>query len=306
MIAGEAILAWLDAGVREATLFAAVGFLCGGIDDLVVDMVYLWAIAIRRKRPATPTSNAAPRHFAIFVAAWDEAAVIGSMLGTALARLVHDDYAIHVGTYPNDPGTIAAVGALAAHDPRVRLVIGDVPGPTTKADCLNTIWAALRRAEGDGATRAEAIVIHDAEDVVHPRELQVFEALLDNHAVVQLPVLPLIDHRSRLVSGHYADEFAEAHAKGLIVREALGVGMPLAGVGCAVSRAMIDELATRRGGTPFDAASLTEDYELGLMIGRLGGRAALARERDPRDDSLIAVRAYFPTTIEAAVRQNPL
>jgi adsorption protein B len=64
------------------------------------------------------------------------------------------------------------------------------------------------------------------------------------------------------VSGHYADEFAEAHMKQLVIRTALGAGMPLAGTGCAMSTAILETVAATRDGDPFDASSLTEDYEL--------------------------------------------
>src|SRR5690606_31639390 len=115
------------------------------------------------------------------------------------------------------------------------------------------------------------------EDVVHAGELAIFDRLIERHWVVQLPVLPLPDRRSRFVSGHYCDEFAEVHAKQLVVREALGAGLPLAGVGCAVARGALDIIAGRRGGAPFDETSLTEDYELGLHVAALGGSGILAR-----------------------------
>jgi adsorption protein B len=119
-----------------------------------------------------------------------------------------------------------------------------------------------------------------------------------------VPVLPLIDPAARLVSGHYADEFAEAHAKALVVRQALGAGLPLAGVGCAIERAMLDRIAAGQAGDPFDAGSLTEDYELGLRIAELGGSGVLARVREQAGGPLVAVRAYFPATLDAAVRQK--
>ena len=184
------------------------------------------------------------------------------MLSTALARFDHPDYRIHVGLYPNDIATIDAAAGVAAHDPRVRLVIGRRDGPTTKADCLNTLWAALARDMAAGADPIRAIVVHDAEDVVHPAELTVFDALIEDHGGVQLPVLPLVKRGSRLVSGHYADEFADAHARQIVVRTALGAGMPLAGTGFAVRPALLATLAAERGGAPFDADSLVEDYEL--------------------------------------------
>ena len=302
------IVAGLDSVAREAMLFAGAGFLVGGIDDLAIDLLYLARGGWRRGVAAAPdlSAEAAPSlPIAIFVPAWDEAAVIGAMLTTALARLEHPDYRIYVGTYPNDRATIDAVAAVAETDPRVHLVIGSRIGPTTKADCLNTLWHTMLRDESGARDigRARAIVLHDAEDVVHPAELRVFETLITTHAAVQLPVRPLIDSASRLVSGHYADEFAEAHAKQLVVRAAIGAALPLAGVGCAIDRAMLDTIAAARGGDPFDAASLTEDYELGLAIAAMGGTGTLARVRDD-DGAIIAVQAYFPARLGAAVRQK--
>ncbi|BCA59967.1 hypothetical protein HMP06_2736 [Sphingomonas sp. HMP6] len=303
----EWALAALDAVSREAMYFAAIGFLIGGLDDLAVDLAWCWTWRARRTLavPALLEAYApTPRRMAVFVAAWEEAEVIGAMLRATLARLDHPDYRLYVGTYPNDRATIAAVADVAADDLRVRLVIGAHDGPTTKADCLNTLWRALERDEARGGGHAAAVVLHDAEDVVHPGELRVFDALIGDHAVVQVPVLPLIDPAATLISGHYADEFAEAHAKSLVVRQALGAGLPLAGVGCAIDRAMLDRIALAQAGLPFDAGSLTEDYELGLHIAGLGGRGVLARVRERPGGPLVAVRAYFPSTLDAAVRQK--
>lgn len=303
---GAGLIVSIDAVAREATLFAAIWFLVGGLDDLLVDLVYL----VRRARgwlraetmPDLPETIADGR-IAVFVAAWQEAAVIGGMLRTALARFDHADYCIYVGTYPNDIETIYCVAEIAEADPRVRLVIGTNPGPTTKADCLNTLWRALLRDEAENGPVA-AVMLHDAEDVVHAQELRIVAHALAGYDAVQLPVLPLPDPRSRLVSGHYCDEFAEAHAKQLPVRQALGAGLPLAGVGCAIGRAMLARIAAARGGSPFDAASLTEDYELGLTVAAMGGRTLFARVAEMPGARPVSVRAYFPARFDAAVRQK--
>ncbi|WP_077228689.1 glycosyltransferase family 2 protein [Sphingomonas hengshuiensis] len=100
------------------------------------------------------------------------------------------------------------------------------------------------------------------------------------------------------------DQIAEAHGKQLLVRQALGAGLPLAGVGCAIRREMLARIAALRGGAPFDATSLTEDYELGLTIGAMGGIARLLRIAEAPGGPPVAVRAYFPGTIDAAVRQK--
>lgn len=266
---GESL--WIiDASAREMLLFAGVGLLLGGIDDLLVDLVYI-GHRIRhggraRLTLATLPSPRIAGRIAVFVAAWDEVAVIGGMLTTALDRYDHDNYRIYAGAYPNDRGTIDAIAAVAERDARIRLVIGPRDGPTTKADCLNTLWRALCRddlSEGAGTDRlTKAVVLHDAEDVVHAQELRVFDSLIERYDVIQLPVLPLVHRGARLVSGHYADEFAESHAKQIVVRTALGAAMPLAGTGCAIAPAVLAMIAQARGGDPFDATSLTEDYEL--------------------------------------------
>lgn len=299
----DGIIPAIGAVAHEAVLFAAIGFLIGGIDDLAVDLVFF---CTRLRAWLRPDPQRAPLRdggrMAVFVPAWDEAAVIGPMLRTALARYDYADYCIYVGVYPNDPATIAAVGAVAATDARIRMVVNPRPGGTTKADCLNALWRALLRDEqAEGPVRA--VILHDAEDVVHPDELGMMAAWLGDHQAVQIPVLPLPDPRSPLIAGHYNDEFAEAHGKTLPVREALGAALPFAGVGCAIDRALLGRIAVARDGVPFDESSLTEDYELGLTVAAMGGRTKLVRSRD-RHGALIAVRAYFPASLGAAVRQK--
>lgn len=301
------VLLFVDAAARESMLFAATGLLIGGIDDLLVDLIFI----VRRLAHPTrgPRTLAAlpppirPGRFAIFVAAWDEEAVIGGMLSAAVARLDHPDYRLYVGVYPNDPATIAVATAVARGDPRIRIVIGPRDGPTTKADCLNTLWRRLVIDDALEGHRTKAVVLHDAEDVVHPAELTVFDTLIEGRAVVQLPVLPLIRAGS-WVSGHYADEFAYAHSVQQPVRAALGAAMPLAGTGCAIAIDALVAIAAERGGAPFDESSLTEDYELGLHVADRGGSSCFARIRDAADGSLVAVRAYFPDTIPTATRQK--
>jgi adsorption protein B len=67
---------------------------------------------------------------------------------------------------------------------------------------------------------------------------------------------------------------------------------------------MLTLIAGDRHDGPFDAESLTEDYELGLRIAALGGRGTLARVRDWPRGRVAVVRAYFPSTMDTAVRQK--
>ena len=299
---GGPAVAWLyalDVALAEALLFAGVLFLIGGIDDLAVDIAWL-----RSRRPAERLEDLPPspvRRLAVLIPAWDESAVIGAMLTAATARYRHDDYRLYVGCYPNDRATIAVVAAIAEVDARVRLVIGGRDGPTTKADCLNSLWRALLRADARDGVATEAVILHDAEDVVDPHELTLFDRLLTDHALVQLPVLPILDRGASLVNGTYADEFAESHGRTLPVRAGIGAALPLAGVGCAIRRDALDALAGETG--PFDPGSLTEDYELGLRVAALGLPTCFARVTAPGGD-LIATRAYFPDRVGPAVRQK--
>jgi len=163
----DQIILCLDAAARETMLFAATGLLVGGLDDLILDLTYIGLRVIRRDigtigLDTLPPARAGGR-IAVFVAAWDEEAVIGGMLATAVARFDHPDYRLYVGVYPNDPGTIAAARAVAATDPRIRVIVGPRNGPTTKADCLNSLWRAL---VADAAERPiKAVVLHDADVV---------------------------------------------------------------------------------------------------------------------------------------------
>lgn len=294
--------------MREAALFAAFGFLLLGASDLAID--FIW-IALRLKRgltradgPACAAALAPPRapgRLAIFTPAWDEAAVIGPMLAHARDAFAGVDHIHYVGCYPNDPATAAAVWAHAG--PRVRLVVGPAAGPTSKADCLNRIWARMIADEEADAIRFKAVVLHDAEDIVHSDELALFDALIERFDLVQLPVLPLIDPQSRWIGGHYADEFAEAHGKEMVVREALGAALPSAGVGCAISRRALAALADAQG-APFDPDSLTEDYELGLRLKAIGRSAAFVRLPAGPGRAAVSTREYFPPTLDAAVAQK--
>jgi adsorption protein B len=301
-----ALFAALELLMREAALFAGTGFLLLGLGDLLVDLIW---IALALARLGRPTLTAArlpppdrPGLLAIFVPAWDEAAVIGAMLRGSAAAFGSADWRLYVGCYPNDPATIGAVRTAA--DPRVRLVVGPVPGPTTKADCLNRLWEALLADEAADGSRAKAVVLHDAEDVVDAAELAIFDRLIESFDLVQLPVLPLVDPGSRWIGGHYADEFAEAHGKEMVVRQALGAALPSAGVGCAFSRDALARIAARSGGLPFDAASLTEDYELGLRVREQGGRAVFVRMPAEAGRRPVATREYFPGTLAASVAQK--
>jgi len=90
----------------------------------------------------------------------------------------------------------------------------------------------------------------------------------------------------------------------MVVREAVGAALPSAGVGCAFSRRAMDWVAAANHGRPFDEGSLTEDYELGLRLKAMGRTAAFVRIATGPGRPVVATRAYFPATLEAAVAQK--
>lgn len=302
----RAVMEALAFAQYELLLFAAFWLALGTFDEWLMDITWFGLVASGRARarpltraPDSPLGGVA----AVLVPAWQEHEVVGEMLAHCLASWPQPELRIYAGCYRNDIATLTAMMAVA-RDPRLRIVVHDCDGPTTKADCLNRLYDALCDDERRCAFRARSIVLHDAEDLVHPAALSELDAALDDADFVQLPVHPEPQDGSRWVAGHYADEFAEAHDKTMVVRDWLGAGLPSAGVGCAFSREAIERVAARRGSHhPFAADCLTEDYECGLLVAETGGRERFLRVRDEAG-RLVATREFFPATLDAAVRQK--
>ena len=302
---------WLEFIRHESLLFVCFWFTVATIDGLVVDIRWLWLRLTGRGRAmrVRPGVEAMELHgpAAVLVPAWQESGVIGTMIAHTLQVWAHRDFRLYIGCYCNDPATVGAALAAAGNDPRVRVVVHEAEGPTTKADCLNRLYRALCFDEARCGMPFRSVVLHDAEDMVHPAGLIAIDRALDYADYVQLPVRPELQTSSRWVAGHYADEFLEAHAKDLVVRDSLGAALPAAGVGCGFSRAILERLAsmgrTSLGHGPFAAECLTEDYELGVLVTRAGGKGRFLRLRDSHG-GLIATRSFFPARFDEAVRQK--
>lgn len=302
-------LAWLALVEHELLLFAAVFFLIGSLDELAVDAGWIWLKLTGRAttwRFSRKEARLRPLagHAAVLIPAWHEAQVIEFTIAHALAAWPQADLALYVGCYVNDPETLEAVMRGSGGDRRVRIVVHGRQGPTTKADCLNRLYAALEEDEARSGRPARQVLLHDAEDMVDPAALSLLDAAVAEADYVQLPVLPEAQRNSRWVGSHYCEEFAEAHGKAMVVREALSAAIPAAGVGCAFARAMLRRIdRENRGAGPFAVDSLTEDYELGFKVKAEGGRSRFLRVRG-EDGQLIATRACFPAQIDQAVRQK--
>jgi len=301
---------WLIVFQHELLLFAGVFFLIGALDDFAVDLTWIWLkltgradpdkinrVQLRRRELHAPA--------AVFIPAWQEAGVIGETIRHMFEAWPHRNVRVYVGIYRNDTETLEAAIRCAQGDSRLRLVIHDRDGPSTKADCLNRLFEAMWDDEARAQTRFAQVVFHDAEDMVDPAGLALLDQAIERGVdFAQLPVEPLPQAARHWLGSHYCEEFAEAHGKAMVVRNAVGAGLPAAGVGCAVSRNALTILAQREGtGLPFATDSLTEDYELGLTIAAEGGKCEFIRARG-EDDLLVATRAFFPSQLETIVRQK--
>ncbi|OZA93924.1 MAG: hypothetical protein B7X57_03365 [Erythrobacter sp. 34-65-8] len=306
---GFTALQWLALVQHELLLFAAIFFLAGAVDDFSVDLAWIWLRLTRRAQDVWPSADMTgcdplKGRAAVFIPAWDEPRVIGATLRHMLRVWPQDDLRVYLGCYGNDAATLEAALLAGCGDRRLRIVIHNQHGPTTKADCLNRLYRALELDERRQGVAFRMVLMHDAEDMVDPAALALLDRAIDGADMVQLPVIALPQPHSRWIGSHYVEEFAEQHGKALVVRDALGVGVPLAGVGCAISRGALARMPrVRATDGPFAAECLTEDYELGLVVAAQGGRSRFLRARTP-DGRLIGTRAYFPSRLDQAVRQK--
>jgi bacteriophage N4 adsorption protein B len=316
------VTALLDATTVAAFGMLAVAsliFVIYSLDELAFLVAYAaWYVRHgrpSRRRPlgAAMLRGEPERRLAILLPAWDESNVIRRMLEANIARLDYRNYRIFVGVYPNDPATQHEVAAMALEHPRIECVVVERPGPTTKGDCLNQLYAAACHEAGVSGVPYDAFVLDDAEDLISPLALRVVNHFIRDVDVVQLPVLPLRSRVSELTAAHYADEFAALHARDMPVREWISGAVPSAGVGTGFSPRALQRAADRNGGKPFSLTSLTEDYDLTMRLADGDIRftfaiEALFRPAEDRTglpiDDAIAVRGFFPRTVRQAVRQK--
>lgn len=315
-------LAYLLVFTQLMMLLAGIGFLISGLDDLFIDIVFVLRSLYRKSFLLSRFPKVGERHLnempekplAVMIPAWDESAVIGNMLRHTLSTMRYTNFTIFVGVYPNDRETHQEVDRVCAESSRVKKIVTPHPGPTNKADCLNHIFHGITELERRDGVRHEIFVMQDCEDVIHPFCYKLFNYLIPRKDMVQLPVEALHSRWYKLTAGHYLDEFAQTHYKDMVVREALGGGLPAAGVGAAFSRRAMEALASQRATEPFSTESLTEDYEFGFRIHELKLKQAYVRFRLPRAivtngrtverSEVLSIREYFPDHPMQAIRQK--
>ncbi len=308
-------------------VIAAVFFLFG-LDGVFLDLYYMGyslfrAIKKRKYPPLTyeQLANCPEKKIAIIVPCWQEANVIGDMLRHNVRAIDYRNYTLFVGVYANDPETVAVVQEAEKTFSSVCCVIGSNPGPTTKADNLNAMYAYILAQEAKLPERYEIIVLHDSEDMIHPLSLKLYNYLIPRKEMVQIPIFPLAVNYFNFTHWIYNDEFAEYHTKDIIVREAIRGLVPSAGVGTAFARRAIERLTEDNPGKlPFALGHLTEDYNTSLKIRLANFKAIFLTQKIWRKQyqrnsfssrlylrkvkEYVATRALFPTEYTKAVRQK--
>ena len=310
-----------------STLVVAVLILISSLDDLFIDLWY-WSRRLFRKftvdrkyRPLTARQllDRDEQPLAIMVPAWLEYDVIAPMIENMVSTLDYQNYVVFVGTYINDQRTIDEVERMRRRYKQLHRVEVPHAGPTCKADCLNWVIQAIFLHEKTHGMTFAGVVLHDSEDVLHPMELRLFNYLLPRKDMIQLPVVSLERNWYEWVAGTYMDDFAEWHGKDLVVRESMTDTVPSAGVGTCFSHRALRVLAGETQNQPFNTDSLTEDYDVGARLAKVGMNAIFVRFpvqfrvlrkswfRKPYESTLempLCVREFFPDTFRTAFRQK--
>jgi bacteriophage N4 adsorption protein B len=301
----------LDHWIASLLVPLAIWVLLNSLDDLIIDIAAAFTYIQRRfsaqpnhRTPSEEDLDAVPaRKMAVFVALWHESRVIQRMIDNNVTRLKYPDFDFFIGVYPNDAPTIAAVREAATRYPNVHISISPHDGPTSKADNLNWIYQRMLLYEEEHGVLFDMILTHDAEDLMDPDALRWINYYAQWNDMVQIPVLALPTPLAKLAHGVYCDEFAEFQFKDMPARQLLGGFIPSNGVGTGFSRRALEMLAQKYSNRIFESASITEDYENGFRIKRLGLRQKFIPIQF-RHARPIATREYFPQTFNLAVRQR--
>lgn len=313
--------------IKFITYFTVVILFISGIDDFFIDIFY-WLrrfyrlIFIRTIYPPLPVEKLLQKEevpLALMIPAWDEAVVIEKMLKNTLKTFQYTNLHLFVGTYPNDLSTQEKVDNVVKLFQNVHKVINKIPGPTTKADCLNNIIDSIFTYEKENQMEFKCFSYHDAEDIVHPLELKLANYLIERKDLIQIPVVPLTKNWWNFNAGHYQDEFAETGSKDMVVRETLSGYIPSSGVATSFSRRAIFTLSKINGGIVFNTKSLTEDYDIGYRLLNEGLKLIFVRfsvrvkkevtnifgnKKEIEVKEYIVSKGYFPTGFNQAIRQK--
>lgn len=281
------------------------------IEGLILDFIAL----LKKLKPKLLTppqwivmKQMEEKPIAIIIANWKEAEVIERMITGNMKRLYYKNFHFFIGVYPNDTETLFAAKKAESNYPHnVHVIVNSENGPTSKGQMLNQIVQNVFRQESILKISFEIFLMHDSEDILHPRSLTVINAEILKYDFLQTPIFSFKRKFSDWVGATYVDEFAELHTKDLLVRQALGAPIPSAGVGTAIRRSLMLALLQNNRGNFLREDSLTEDYILGMSSAEQGfktGFCCYYFVNQKSQKELIATREYFPDHFQSAVRQK--
>ena len=307
----RSLISQADQWVAVCLVPLACWVLLNGLDDLVLDVAcacsWLAARISKQAQFHRPTESEldslVQKRIAVFVPLWKEHRVIQKMVEHNIAANRYRNWDIFIGAYPNDAPTLAAVREARKQVKNVHLAVCPHDGPTSKADNLNWIYQRMLLMEEEEDVHFDVIMTHDAEDIIHPDSLRWINYFAEKYDMVQIPVLALPTPVRELTHGVYCDEFAEFQMKDLRARQVLGGFIPSCGVGTGFKREALEKLAAAHSNRIFEPVCLTEDYENGFRMHRLGCPQFFVPVYRG-ETSFVATREYFPRRFKAAVRQR--
>jgi bacteriophage N4 adsorption protein B len=301
----------IDSWILASLIPLGLWIIVSGIDDLFLDFVCLleWTGQRLGKRKAIPSpgeqelEQLPQARIAIFVPLWKEYKVIARMVEHNLAAIRYQNFDIFIGVYPNDIDTVRAAHTVEARFTNVHTAMTPHDGPTSKADNLNWTYQRMLLYEEEHGCKFDIVITHDAEDLIHPESLRWINYYMQWHDMVQIPVLAMKTPIWQITHGVYCDEFAEYQTRDMLARQLLGGFIPSSGVGTGFSREALAKLAAASSNLIFEPASLTEDYENGLRLHRLGASQLFVPIRRLRTN-FVATWELFPHSFWPAVRQR--
>lgn len=243
------------------TIITLIVLSISALDDLILDCIY-WVYWFYRKQKikqyqALTYSKLCAKTelpIAIAVPCYDEAEIIENMLTHNCMEIDYENYVIFVGVYENDKKTLKAVKNFASINSKIQCVVNKVQGPTSKYQNLNTIYKGILEYENSNNIKFQTFVFHDAEDLIHPISLRMYNFLTERKDIIQLPRFPLDVNNNCITHWTYNDELSEINTKDMAVREVLGGLLPFTGVG-AFARRVLDSLASENNGLIFPEES---------------------------------------------------
>lgn len=301
-------------------LLFAVLIVMFSFDDIIWDIYYFFIKLLKKEKvdeiSMDSLEKVTPKLMAMIIAAYNEESVLEAVIENLIASQEYpmSMYHIFLGVYPNDPKTREIALKLDKKYPNVHAITHVLEGPSSKADNINNVIKNIFKFEQENNQRFNGIIIHDSEDIVHPYELLLENYLFKTKSAIQIPVFPLQEKPQfnnilkNMVTGTYADEFAENHVKSLTARNAINAFVPSAGTGFAIRRDVLDSFD---GSNVFPVGSLTEDFKLSLQLKEKGYDIYYPLESVVRINYLgeekkeyIATRSMFPRNYRAAVKQK--